>query len=141
MRRIMFASAILAGSIVSADSQFEEGTIEPIVAPRNRMIFVFKPARQNTNCSSIDTTATTPEKAQGMKQTIFAEALVYGKNFGYVFFIANSNGRHEVYFASYTLRGCAIDEAQNHKMVFMGENRFNEAKAYYHTLLNELSKW
>jgi hypothetical protein len=140
MRRIVLASAFIYGSIFSASGQAEQGTIEVMKGPRNTILFVFKPSTNNASCPSIDTTATTPDKAQRMGQTIFAEALVYDKALGYVFFIANANGPHEVYFATYTLRGCSVDENQVHKQRFFGEKRFAEAKAYYHSLLIELLK-
>ena len=51
-----------------------------------------------------------------------------------------AHGVYEVYFSSYTRRACAVIESQSHKRAFVTDNRFDEAKAYYHTLLNELTE-
>ena len=103
------------------------------------MIFVFKPTTDTMPCPSVDARAITPALAPRLGRTIFAEALVYGSNaVGYVFLISYGNGAHEVYFSSYTQRACALTESQSHQRVFVTDNRFNEAKAYYHSLLSEL---
>jgi hypothetical protein len=140
MRRIILVTALILGSMFSAGGQSEQGAIEPVVGPRSRVIFVFRPTAHSINCPSIDMTAITPDKTQRMEQTIFAEALVYGNTVGYVFWIVNSNGPHEVYLATYTLRDCSLDEAQIQKRTFVEGTRFNEARVYYRSLLNEVSK-
>jgi hypothetical protein len=59
---------------------------------------------------------------------------------GYVFLISYGLGYYEVYFASYTQRACALNESQSRGRMFAGDDRFSEAKAYYHRLFNELSE-
>jgi hypothetical protein len=141
MRRIVLAASTILALTVSAAAQSEEGTIEQIARPGGRIIFVFKPATNTMQCPSIDTRAITPQVAPRLGRTIFAEALVYGRNaVGYVFLISYGAGFHEVYFASYTQRACVLDESQSRGRAFVGDDRFNEAKAYYHSLLNELSE-
>lgn len=140
MHRIALLVALMLASIFPAGAQSEQGTIESILGPRNRMTFVFKPATNKLNCPSIDMSATTPQKAQRLGQTIFAEALLYWNTIGYLFLISNDNGPHEVYLATYTQRACAVDEARLHWRGFTGENRFSDAKAYYHSLLHEFSR-
>jgi hypothetical protein len=79
--------------------------------------------------------------APRLGRTIFAESLVYGRNaVGYVFLTSYENGYFEVYFASYTQRACVLTESQSRGRGFAGEDRFNEAMAYYQSLFNELSE-
>ena len=141
MRRFVLAAASILALPFSASGQSEGVTVERIVRPGNRVIFVSKPTTNDMQCQSINASTTTPQIAGRLGRTILAEALVYtGNTVGYVFLISYANGPHEVYFSSYMRRECILDETQSHKRVFVGENRFNDAKAYYHSLFNELSE-
>jgi len=71
-------------------------------------------------------------------RTILRKHSIQQQRVGYVFLISYRYGTHEVYFSSYTQRACALTESQSHQRVFVTDNRFNEAKAYYHSLLSEL---
>ncbi len=141
MRRLVLVASTIFALTFSASGQSEEMTIEQITRPGGRIFFVFKPMTNNTQCPSISASATTPQLAPRLGRIILAEALVYGSNaVGYVFLISHANGAHEVYFSSYTQRACALTESQSHNRFFATDNRFNEAKAYYHSLFNELSE-
>jgi hypothetical protein len=131
---------MLPASTSPALAQSDQPAIERIARPGGRIIFVFKPTTSDTACPSLDASAITPQLAPRLGRTIFAESLVYnGNTVGYVFLISYSTGFHEVYFARYTQKACALTESQSHKRAFVGD-RFNEATAYYHSLFNELSE-
>ena len=141
MRRIVLAAATILASTFSALGQSEQMSVVQIPRQGGRIIFVHKPTTHNMQCPTINANNTTPLVAQRLGRTIFAEALVHSSNaVGYVFLISYSHGPHEVYFSSYTQRDCILDESQSHKRVFLGDTRFNEAKAYYLSLINELSE-
>jgi hypothetical protein len=136
---ILVASTIFALTF-PASGQSEEMSVVQIPRQGGRIIFVHKPTTHNMQCPTINANNTTPLVAPRLGRTIFAEALVHSSNaVGYVFLISYSHGPHEVYFSSYTQRDCFLDESQSHKRVFLGDTRFNEAKAYYLSLINELS--
>jgi len=141
MRCIVLLVSMIFALTFPALGQSEPMTIEQMQIPRlgGRTIFVLKPTTDNVQCPSIDPRATTQWMAPRLGRTILAEALVYSSNaVGYVFLVSYGNGAHEVYFSSYTQRACALTESQSHQRVFVTDNRFNEAKAYYHSLLSEL---
>jgi len=141
MRRTVLVAATTLALTFSAVGQSEQGTIEPIPRQGGRIIFVFKPTTNDMKCPSINANAITPQVAPRLGRTIFAEALVYGSDaVGYVFLISYAHGPFEVYFSSYTQKACALTESQSHNRVFVGDDRFKEAKAYYHDLFNQLSE-
>jgi hypothetical protein len=141
MRRIVLVASTIFALTFPALGQSEQLTIERIPRQGGRIIFVLKPATDDTHCTTLNANAITPQLAPRLGRTIFAEALVYNNNtVGYVFLISYGSGPHEVYFATYTQRSCTLTEAQSHKRAFIGDDRFNEAKAYYHDLFNELSE-
>jgi hypothetical protein len=141
MRRLVLLASTIFALTFSASGQSEEMTIEQITRPGGRIIFAFKPTTNNMQCPSINARVTTPLMAPRLGRIILAEALVYGSHsVGYVFLIWYPNGAHEVYFSSYTLRDCTLTESQSHNRFFVTDNRFDEAKAYYHSLFNELSE-
>jgi hypothetical protein len=140
MRRIVLGAATTLALTFSAVGQSEQMSVVQIPRQGGRIIFVHKPTTHNMQCPTINANNTTPLVAQRLGRTIFAEALVHSSNaVGYVFLISYSHGPHEVYFSSYTQRDCFLDESQSHKRVFLGDTRFDEAKAYYLSLINELS--
>jgi hypothetical protein len=142
MRRIVLVASTIFALTSMAFAQSEQMTIEQIPRQGGRIIFVYKPATNDVPCRSINASALTPQVAPRLGRTILAEALVYCSNaVGYVFLSSYVNGPYEVLFASYTQRACVLAEAQSHDRFFVGDNRFNEAKAYYHSLFNELSEW
>jgi hypothetical protein len=146
MRRTVLAAFTIFALTSSGFGQSEQMTIKQISReqlPRlgNRTLFVHTPTTNSTECASISSNAITPQVAPRLGRTILAEALVYSKStVGYVFLISYQHGPYEVYLASYTQRACALTESQSHSRVFAGDNPFNEAKAYYHELFNELSE-
>ena len=140
MRRIVLAAATILASAFSALGQSEQMSVVQIPRQGGRIIFVHKPTTHNMQCPTINANNTTPLVAPRLGRTIFAEALVHSSNaVGYVFLLTYPNGAYEVYFSSYTQRDCVLDETQSHKRAFLGDTRFNEAKAYYLSLINELS--
>jgi len=146
MRHIVLASATmvavtLSGFVLPSAVQSQDMTIERVTRPGNRNIFVFKPVSDDTQCQTVDARETTPQKAPRLGRSVLAESLVYtDTTVGYVFLISYANGPHEVYFASYTKRNCSLDETQSHGRVFVGDDRFKQARIYYHNLFNELSE-
>src|SRR5262245_10608808 len=141
MRRIVLGSAAILAVAFPAIGQPEEMTVERLIRPGNRTIFASKPVSDTRECPTIDARETTPLKAPRLGRTVLAEALVYTDNtVGYVFLISYANGPHEVYFSSYTKRKCALDETQSHGRVFVGDDRFKQARTYYHNLFNELTE-
>ena len=143
MRRVVLVASTIFALTGSAfgQSENERMTVEQMPRPGGRVLFVHKPTTNNTQCPTIDASAITPQVAPRLGRTIFAEALVHsGNTVGYVYLILWAHGVYEVYFSSYTRRACAVTESQSHKRAFVTDNRFDEAKAYYHTLLNELTE-
>ena len=145
MRRIVLASATILALVLPGLSQplgqSEEMTVERLTRPGNRTVFVSKLVTDTRECPTLDVRETTPFKAQRLGRAVLAEALVYtDSTVGYVFLIAYANGPHEVYFSSYTKRNCALDEAQSHGRVFVGDDRFKQARLYYHSLFTELTE-
>jgi hypothetical protein len=63
-------------------------------------IVFFKPEGNRLNCTNIDISMTPAERAKKLGQVIFAEALIYKKTFGYVYWIGNSDGPHEVFHSA-----------------------------------------
>jgi hypothetical protein len=141
MRRIVLVASTICAMASSAFAQSEQMTIEQIPRQGGRIIFVYKPVTNNQECRAVGANAITPQVAPRLGRTILAESLVYSKNaVGYVFLISHVHGPYEVLFASYTQRACVLTEALSHDRFFVGDNRFNEAKAYYHSLFTELSE-
>ena len=146
MRRIVLTSAILASAAIvaltfPAVGQSEDMTVERLTRPGNRTVYAIKPTADTRECPTIDARETTPLKAPRLGRIVLAEALVYtDSTVGYVYLIAYGNGPHEVYFSSYTKKNCSLDEAQSHGRVFVGDDRFKQARLYYHNLFNELSE-
>jgi hypothetical protein len=139
-RTVLLASAILAWTS-GAFGQSEEMTIEQIPRPGGRVMFVAKPTSNDVQCTTLDAGATTPSIATRLGRTILAEALIYNSNaVGYVYLISYGIGPYEVYFSRYTKRACVLTESQSSKRAFIGDNRFHEAKLYYHDLFNQLSE-
>jgi hypothetical protein len=131
----------LGQSLSPSLGQSEEMTVERLSRPGNRTIFVSKAASDDMPCQTVDAREITPQKAPRLGRTVLAEALVYTDNtLGYVFLISYANGPQEVYFASYTKRNCVIGEVQSHGRVFVGDDRFKQARIYYHSLFNELTE-
>jgi hypothetical protein len=139
---VRFVSAALAfmACHLPASAQ-EQGTIHMIVREETgRAMFVFKSASSSNDCSSIDMSSTTPEKAKVLKQLIFAETLIHKSRVGYVYMLANPNGPIEVMFSYYIWRLCALDEKQLYRQAFQGDDAFARARNYYHRLVIRLSK-
>ena len=141
MRRIVLTSATIFALALPASGQSGDMTVERLTRPGNRTVFASKPAADTRECPTIDARETTPVKAPRLGRTVLAESLVYTDSaVGYVFLISYANGPHEVYFSSYIKRNCVLDESQTHGRVFVGDDRFKQARAYYHNLFNELSE-
>jgi hypothetical protein len=141
MRRIVLISATLLALAFPALGQSEDMTIEQLTRPGNRIVFANKLKSDTRECPTIDARETTPLKAPRLGRTVHAEALVYtDSTVGYVYLLAYGNGPYEVYFSSYTKMNCRLDEAQSHGRVFVGDDRFRQARSYYHNLFNELSE-
>jgi hypothetical protein len=141
MRRTVLVASTILALTVSAFGQSEQMTMEQIPRVGGRVIFVAKPTTNTTECRSLDASTTTPQIAPRLGRTIVAEALIYNSDAaGYVYLISYGYGPYEVYFSHFTQRFCTLNESQSHKRAFVGDDRFNEAKSYYHSLLNELSK-
>ena len=140
MRRSVLVASTIFALTLPASGQSEQMSVVQIPRQGGRIIFVHKPTTHNMQCPTINASNTTPQVAPRLGRTIFSEALVHSRNaVGYVFLLTYPNGAYEVYFSSYTQRDCFLDETQSHKRAFLGDTRFNEAKAYYLSLINELS--
>src|SRR5205085_6594828 len=123
------ACATLLALTLPGFGQSEEMMVERLTRPGNRTVYAFKPRQDTQECQTIDARETTPLKAPRLGRIVLAEALVYTDNtVGYVYLISYANGPHEVYFSSYTKRNCALGEAQSHGRVFVGDDRFKQAR-------------
>ena len=90
---------------------------------------------EELDCNNIDISSTTIGKLSVSKQKVFSESLIHGNTLGYVYWVTQDDGPHEVFFATFEYSNCAIGETKRDDRLFSGSGGYEQARAYYMELL------
>lgn len=109
---------------------------EYLIGKEERFYRVLQP-HEDQKCARFDASAMIPKRAKILNQIILGEALIPNK-VGYVYWLSNKDGSHEVFFTYYLIRNCVVTENRTDFRQFDGEKRFESAKEYYSQTVKQL---
>ncbi len=126
--QIILLIAGVAGPATAADElvQLDHAVID------KRLFTIMRPS-VGERCEKPDFGAIPANRVKRAEQVIVAES--FNPPVGYVYWISNANGPHEVYYATFVLRGCVVVERRYEEKQFDGPKKQEDAKSYYLTLL------